>query len=146
MGGPQREELDDVFSPWFAKLAARLGVDLRFLEDKKMREQLEEGGEVRLLVEERLKAQLNQMKAASFEEGFKEGLEEAREEVREQTRERIREILRRVTARKFGADTARRLSALLADIKEFERLDSVGDWIMDCATGPELLDRLENAD
>ena len=51
-----------------------------------------------------------------------------------------------MTARRFGADTARRLGALLAAIKDPERLSSVGDWIMDCATGPELLDRLQNAD
>ena len=51
-----------------------------------------------------------------------------------------------MTARRFGADTARHLGSLLADIKDSERLSRVGDWIMDCATGPELLDRLQNAD
>ena len=133
--GPQREELRDVFFPWFAKLAWRLGVDLKFLEDKKMREQLENKGEVRLMVEQRLQAHQDRMKAASRAEGREEGREEG-----------TRDLLRRMTARRFGAETARHLGSLLADIKDSERLSRVGDWIMDCATGPELLDRLQNAD
>ena len=152
--GPQREELDDVFFQWLAPLGVRLGVDLTYLEDKQMREQLRGDGEVRLMVEECLQAQLDRMKAESYEEGFKQGFKETFKETfkegfrgslgRDLDQERI--LLRRLTARKFGADTARHMGALLADIKDFKRLCSVVDWIVDCTTGSELLDRLQRAD
>ena len=111
-----------------------------------MREQLGGGGEVRLMVEERLQAQLDRMKAESYEEGFKRGFKEGLEESLERGLDRERNLLRRLTAWRFGADTARDLGALLAEIKDFGRLCSVVDWIVDCTTGSELLDRLQNAD
>ena len=46
-----REELREVFFPWFGELAERFGIDLKFVEDKEMLAKQEEQGEVRLLVE-----------------------------------------------------------------------------------------------
>ena len=154
LGGPEREGLRDVFFPWLAKLAAQIGVDLSILEVKRMRDNSEADGEVRLMVEERLQASLDKMKAQSyqegFEEGYKEGYREGFEEGLERALKRAREenldLVRRVTARKFGADTARRLNPLLVGIEDRERLFSVCDWIMDCTTGPELLARLQPSD
>ena len=48
-------------------------------------------------------------------------------------------VLERQAARRFGADTGERLSALLAGVTEPERLAAVGDAIIDCGTGAELL-------
>ena len=42
-------------------------------------------------------------------------------------------------ARRFGADTGERLSALLAGVLKPERLAAVGGAIIDCGTGAELL-------
>ncbi len=42
-------------------------------------------------------------------------------------------------ARRFGADAGERLSALLSGVSEPERLAAVGDAIIDCSTGAELL-------
>ena len=109
-------------------------MDLSILEVKRMREDLEADGEVRLMVEERLQASLDKMKAQSLERG----LERAREEKLD--------LVRRMTARRFGADTARHLDPLLVAIKDPERLSSVFDWIIDCTTGPELLARLRHSD
>ena len=134
LGGPQREGLRDVFFPWLAKLGEQVGVDLSILEVKSMRDNLEGDGEVRLMVEERLQASLDKMKAQSLERG----LERAREEKLD--------LVRRMTARRFGADTARHLDPLLVAIKDPERLSSVFDWIIDCTTGPELLARLRHSD
>ena len=134
LGGPQREGLRDVFFPWLAKLGKQIGVDLSILEVKSMRDNLEGDGEVRLMVEERLQASLDKMKAQSLERG----LERAREEKLD--------LVRRMTARRFGADTARHLDPLLVAIKDPERLSSVFDWIIDCTTGPELLARLRHSD
>ena len=133
LGGPQREGLRDVFFPWLAKLGKQIGVDLSILEVKSMRDNLEGDGEVRLMVEERLQASLDKMKAQSLERG----LERAREEKLD--------LVRRMTARRFGADTARHLDPLLVAIKDPERLSSVFDWIIDCTTGPELLARLRHS-
>ena len=48
-------------------------------------------------------------------------------------------MLERQAARRFGANTGERLSALLAGVSEPERLAAVGDAIIDSATGAELL-------
>ena len=121
-------------------------MDLKCLEDKIMKDQPESESEVRLLVEERLQAQLDRMKAQSREEGRVVGRVVGREEGRQEGRENgARDALRLVAAQRFGADTARHLDPLLAAIKDPERLSSVCRWIADCTTGPELLERLRNA-
>ena len=48
-------------------------------------------------------------------------------------------VLERQAARRFGTDAGERLSALLAGVSEPERLAAVGDAIIDCGTGAELL-------
>ena len=50
-----------------------------------------------------------------------------------------RRLLGSQAARRFGADTGQRLSALLADVSEPERMAAMGDAIIDCGTGAELL-------
>ena len=134
----QRTGLRKVFLEWLDQLAAQIGVDLSIMEVKGMREDLEADGEVRLMVEERLQASLDKMKAQSYQEGLELGRQEVREEKLD--------LLRRLTARRFGADTARRLDPLLVGIKDPERLSSVFDWLVDCTTGPELLARLRHSD
>ena len=148
--GSQRAGLRKVFLKWLDQLAAQIGVDLSILEVKSMREDLEADGEVRLMVEERLQASLDKMKAQSYQEGFEEGVKEnfekGLEEARQEARQEKLDLVRRMTARKFGADTARCLDPLLVGIKDPERLSSVFDWIIDCTTGPELLARLRHSD
>ena len=46
--------------------------------------------------------------------------------------------------RKFGAGTAERLAGLLARVGDTRRLAEVGDWIIDCATGDDLIARFGN--
>ena len=53
------------------------------------------------------------------------------------------ELMRRQAKRKFDAETAERLSGLLDGLTDPERLAEVGEWIIECATGAELLDRTE---
>ena len=48
-------------------------------------------------------------------------------------------VLERQAARRFDPDTGERLSALLAGVSEPERLAAVGDAIIECGTGAELL-------
>ena len=99
---------------------------------------VEPEGEERLLVQERLQAQLDGIAARNFKKGFKKGFAEGREEGR-------RDLLRRMAERRFGAETVRQLDPLLAATEDPELLSDVGTWITDCATGQELLERLRNA-
>ena len=70
------------------------------------------------------------------------GFERGRAEGRERGRADQRALLCRQTARKFDAATAQRLSGLLERVADADRLAEIGDWIIDCATGTELLDRV----
>ena len=65
-----------------------------------------------------------------FEQGVEHGLAEERA------------LLVRLATRRFGAETGERLSALLAGVNDPARLGEVGDGIVDCATGAELLGRV----
>ena len=61
---------------------------------------------------------------------------------REQGLEQERALLCRLAARKFDAAAGRRLAAALAEVADAERLAAVGDWIIECGTADELLDRV----
>jgi len=42
----------------------------------------------------------------------------------------------------FGAELASEAEGILGRLRKPEQLDQVGDWIVECATGAELLQRL----
>ena len=69
--------------------------------------------------------------ARAMERGLTQGLE--------QGLEFERRLLGSQASRRFGADAGERLSALLSGVTEPERLAAVGDAIIDCGTGAELL-------
>ena len=104
--------------------------------------ELEEQREVLLPVQERLKAQVDGIAAQSYKKGYAEGYAEERAKALE--RERV--LLHQIVAFRFGADTAQQLHPLLAAIEDPERLVDVATWLTACATGQELLERLQNAD
>ena len=56
-----------------------------------------------------------------------------------------RALLVRQAARRFGADTGRRLEALLRAVEDPDRLERVGDLIVDSETGEQLLGGLDGA-
>ena len=53
------------------------------------------------------------------------------------------EVVRRQAVRKFGAETAERLAGRLAAVADPERLVEVGEWLLECDSGEELLARVE---
>ena len=53
------------------------------------------------------------------------------------------EVVRRLAARKFGAETAERLAGRLAEIADPKRVIEVGEWLLECDSGEELLGRVE---
>ena len=54
------------------------------------------------------------------------------------------ELMRRMAARKFDAATAERLAERMAEIAQPDRLAEVGEWIIECEDGAELLRRVED--
>ena len=60
----------------------------------------------------------------------------------EQGRREERALLCRQAALKFDAGAAEGLAAALAGVTDPDRLARIGDWIIECATGSELLARV----
>ena len=81
---------------------------------------------------------LRRMRGKSRAAGHAQG----RAEGRAQGRAEGRALLCRQAALRFDAGTAERLAKLLAGVDDSKRLADVGDWIVGCATGAELLDRV----
>ena len=52
------------------------------------------------------------------------------------------DLMRRLAARKFGAETAERLTGRLEEITDPERTAEIGEWLLECDSGEELLDRV----
>ena len=79
-------------------------------------------------------------------EGVEQGIERGRAEGVEQGIERGRaeeraRLYHRQVARKFGPETAHRLSELLGRIADDGSAVEIGEWIIECETGAELLER-----
>ena len=53
-------------------------------------------------------------------------------------------LINRQVALKFGTATAERLAGLLDGLTNQEHLDRVGDWILECGSGGELLSRVSS--
>ena len=68
-------------------------------------------------------------------DGVRRGLEQG-------GRIRERALVRRLAARKFGTETAERLTRMLEDIADADRIDEVFDAIVDCDSGAELFARV----
>ena len=153
--GSEHRGLRRVFHEWFGLLAGQ-GAGGAAIEGFEEMERQEEAGELRTPVQDRdrrvrawQEAERAQGRAEGVERGRAEGVEQGRAEGVEQGRaegvEQERVLLRRLTERKFGVETAGRLAALLSGIEDPKRLADVGDWIIDCASGDELIARVESA-
>ena len=123
--GPGEQEVRRAFEEWIARVL----VPRRFgAEGEHLVRPLEE---VRTMLEERVR------------EWARPWLEEGREQGIARGRAEERHLLRRLAARKFGNETAGRLSVLLDALTSAEPLAEVGEWIIDCDTGEDLIERTE---
>ena len=75
-------------------------------------------------------------------EGRAEGIEQGVRQGIERVRAAERARLGRQAALRFGAETGERLLELLEGLAAGEALDQVGDWIIECGSGEELLSRV----
>ena len=78
-------------------------------------------------------------------EGMAHGRAEGMAHGRAEGMERERALLLRQVQRRFGADVAVALSKLIKGVEDPNRLTEVGDLVVDCATGRELLKRAGGA-
>ena len=132
---PEDDGLRRAFTDWVREIAGRLapgGAGLgpgTTLED------------VRMTLVERVGEWPKQW----VREGLERGLEQGLAQGLEQGLAHERELLRRLAALRFGASTAERLAEGLAGVADPERLAEVGEWLLRCGTGRELLARLDSA-
>ena len=78
------------------------------------------------------------------QEWFRQGREAGRVEGREEGRAEERALLLRQAARRFGAGTAEVLGRLLEEMNDADHLAEIGEMIVDCGTGDELLGRVKH--
>ena len=97
--------------------------------------------EVQTMLAERVKEWTEEWRQEGLERGLREGLEQGIQQGIERGRAEERTLLCRMAARKFGAETAEALSRLLDGVADPDRLTEVGDWIIECDTGADLLER-----
>ena len=116
-----RRDLRDVLGGMMATRFGGAGADMR-LALKLMEEPMS------------LAMRFDEWEAEFLQEGRKAGLEEGWAS--------DRCLLRRQAVRRFDAATGEALFGMLADVRDAERFAEVGEFIVDCATGPELLDQV----
>ena len=140
---PELDGLQQQFLNWFYAVMARQGVDCEKLMEVETVQRLAREGKIHTLLDARIQAANAKRKAEGLEEGLEKGLEEGLEKGLEEGLEQQRELLQSQAKRRFGAATADRLAARLAEVREHDRLMAIGGWLVDCASGTELLDRVE---
>ena len=129
-----REWMDQVPAgqlPWGLELEPRERQEVRTMFAETMQQWRAEDREQGR--NEGLKEGIAQGIAQGIEQGISRGIEQERS------------LVCRMAARKFAAETAPRLSALLEGETDPERFAQVGEWIIECETGDDLLARVRGA-
>ena len=80
--------------------------------------------------------------AQGIQQGVAQGIQQGVAQGIQQERARGLARLRRQAAIKFGTQTAERLAARLGTAVSTEQMERVGDWIMECERGGDLLARV----
>jgi len=131
----QSQELRERFLEYFKARLESLGVTWEVLDDPTEIARLAAAGELRTAMDKRVQE--------TYAEWRAKGREEVREEARKECLEGERRLLKRQAGQRFGLETADKVERHLAAITEHEQLLSVGDWILACASGSELLARMK---
>ena len=126
--GPGFDELREALSSWVAGVAEAWQIPE------------EELARIRTATEdETMFERVKEMREQVHRDGIAKGLEQGRAEGRA---EEGRALVGRLATRKFGTRTARRLSRILEDIANPERLAEAADAIIDCDSDAELFARI----
>ena len=140
--GPESAGLRRGFHARAEHLLRRQGLALPPLADyERMLAQEQGAREMTTLME----ARLQEWRDSAIAQGVQQGVQQGRQQGMQQgVQQGQKDLLRRQAERRFDAETARRLSGLL-DGADADRLIEMGDWIVDCASGDELLDQVGQA-
>ena len=123
---------DDEQGPVFVRWVSEVLMPLRFPEaDRTEIENLQEGT---TMLAETAKEWTEQWFAEGLQEGLQQGLEQGR-----------RDIVVRQARLRFGDAVADRLSPVLERITDPAALAEVGDWVIQCRDGAELVARAQAA-
>ncbi len=144
LGGPGRSELRRAFTDWLWTLWRRL--ERRSEEPGAPPEELTLE-EMKMTLEERVsrwpEPYIRQGIEQGIEEGMQRGIERGMQrgvaEGVQRGLARQRALLRRQAEARFGTETAERLFARLRRVEDQERLEEIGEAIVRCETGDELL-------
>ena len=134
--GQDDEELREVFATWVTTVL-RMPSRLRSVAQDPLARLKEAQTMLEETVQEWTREWVEQGRAEGVEQGRAEGVEQGRAEGVEQERT----LLCRLATRKFDAASGEGLSAALAGVTDPDRLAQVGDWIIECETGADLLAR-----
>ena len=144
-----RRDLRDALGGMLAKRFGGAGADMR-LALKLMEEPMSLAMRFDEWEAEFLQKGRRQGRKQGREEGREQGHEQGRKQGRKEGREAgleegwaaERSLLQRLAGRRFDAATADALFGMLADVRDAERFAEVGEFIVDCATGTELLEQV----
>ena len=134
---PRAAELQRAFVDWMRQIAERVAPAGAVVPPVRTLE------EVRMTLVERAAEWPKQWLREGREQGLAEGREQGLEQGIEQGVDQQRALLCRQAAARFGADTAARLTDVLAPITDPDRLAEIGDWLVRCDIGAEFLARLD---
>ena len=87
-----------------------------------------------------LAKRVQEWEAEWHRQGFEDGLKQGLEQGEKQGLAAERELLRRLATRRFGTSVGDALVRHLADISDPDRLAGIGERIIDCGTGAELIE------
>ena len=133
--GPEFTELREALYTWVAGAAEAWQISEE--EVARMKSSMEDE-----TMWERVKELREQARSEGERQGLERGLERGVQQGLERGRAEGRALVGRLATRKFGAETAERLSRVLENVADPERIAEVADAIIDCDSGTELFARV----
>ena len=145
--GPESAGLRRGFHARARSVMGRHGLTLPSLaECERMLADRKGGTEMTALMEATFQKYFDEIEARGVERGIAQGMERGMERGMAQgMAQGHTNLLRHLAERRFGAEAAGQLSGLLAGM-DTDRLIEVGDWMLECRTAGELLNRLNHKD
>ena len=139
-GGPESAGLRRGFHARARGVMERHGLALPSLAEceRMLAERQEGGNEMTALLEATFQKHFDEIEARGVELGMERGMERGVAQGRA-------DLVRHLAERRFGAEAAGQLAGLLAGM-DTDRLMEVGDWVIECRTAGDLLDRLNHKD
>ena len=144
--GERVEPVKAAYAEWLATVNETLypGDRARALVERLTGADHEEDSMAVTVLEEQLQRRIRRERRDAEAVGVRQGVQRGIEQGVQRALADTRRLLAGQVARKFGPGTADRTVELLAGIGDAEGLRRAGEWVIDCATAEELVQRLGN--